>query len=186
MKKQIITIAGKPGSGKSTTAKMVASLLNYTRYSSGDFMRQIAKDRQLTLEEINHLAETDPSIDEEVDQYVRAQRDKERVVIDSRLAFYWIPESFKVYLDLDLNIAAERIYGNKSEERFATEQHASDMEAYAKQIESRLESEKRRYQKYYNLNPYDLSHFDLVIDTAEHTPDSVASFVVDSYKSWIV
>ncbi|MGZ6005361.1 MAG: nucleoside monophosphate kinase, partial [Candidatus Saccharimonadales bacterium] len=44
MKRQIITIAGRPGSGKSTTAKMVASKLSFEHFSSGDLFRAIAKE----------------------------------------------------------------------------------------------------------------------------------------------
>ncbi|PIW96975.1 hypothetical protein COZ82_02065, partial [Candidatus Kaiserbacteria bacterium CG_4_8_14_3_um_filter_38_9] len=39
-RKHIITISGRPGSGKSTTADKVAELLGYTRHSSGDMVRQ--------------------------------------------------------------------------------------------------------------------------------------------------
>ena len=34
--KHLITIAGKPGSGKTSTADRLAELLDYSRYSSGD------------------------------------------------------------------------------------------------------------------------------------------------------
>ncbi|MEZ4103369.1 MAG: nucleoside monophosphate kinase [Candidatus Paceibacterota bacterium] len=46
MKKQIITIAGKPGSGKSTTAKRLSGELNYAHFSSGDFFRQVGLDKR--------------------------------------------------------------------------------------------------------------------------------------------
>ena len=186
MKKQIITIAGKPGSGKSTTTKLVSSLLNYKNYSSGKFMREIAKKHKVTLNEISLMAEKDTTIDKDVDKYVRDLNSKDKIVVDSRLAFHWIPNSFKVYLDLDLEIAARRIYEHVNKERLSTEPLAESATAYEKQITERLESEKRRYLKYYNLNPYDLAHFDIVIDTAEHTPESIAKLIVDSYKSWMV
>ena len=40
-KKEIITINGSLGSGKSSTADLVAKELGFMRFSSGDFMRKI-------------------------------------------------------------------------------------------------------------------------------------------------
>jgi cytidylate kinase len=105
----IITISGKPGSGKSSTADKVAEILGYTRHSSGDMVRKILAGNKKTLEEYNEDAKTDHTLDAEVDEKLRALRDKEDIVVDSRLGFYWIPESFKVYLDLDIELATVRI-----------------------------------------------------------------------------
>jgi len=52
-RKHIITISGRPGSGKSTTADKVAELLGYTRHSSGDMVRQILFQNKMTLIEYN-------------------------------------------------------------------------------------------------------------------------------------
>ncbi len=56
-KKEIITICGSLGSGKSSTAKLVAQKLKYQHFSSGDFMRKIALERGITLNELNVQAE---------------------------------------------------------------------------------------------------------------------------------
>ena len=45
-----------------------------------------------------------------IDEVLREFREHKDIVIDSRLGFYWIPESFKVYLDLDIDVATARIY----------------------------------------------------------------------------
>ncbi len=68
MKKKIITIAGLPGSGKSSTAKGVAVALGYEHFSSGDLFRKIAAERGLTIEEINLVAEKQKEIDHQVDE----------------------------------------------------------------------------------------------------------------------
>ena len=54
-KKEIITIAGANGSGKSSTAKKLALQLKFKHFSSGDFMRQIARENNTTLEELAKL-----------------------------------------------------------------------------------------------------------------------------------
>jgi len=98
-KKHIITISGKPGSGKSSTADKVAELLGYSRYSSGDMVRNLLSREGLTLAEYNRQATDNHSLDDKIDQMLRGLRNKNDIVIDSRLGFYWLPESFKVYLD---------------------------------------------------------------------------------------
>jgi len=64
-----ITIAGKLGSGKSSTANKVASVLGYTRASTGDFMRKMAEEKGMTLQELSTSAESDPSFDIKLDDY---------------------------------------------------------------------------------------------------------------------
>src|SRR3989344_4557090 len=109
-KKSIITLAGKPGSGKSTTSKKLAERLGFERFSSGDLFRAIAKERAVDVLTINQTAETEKAIDLEVDEKLRQiGATKNNLVIDSRMAWHWMPYSFKVYLDLDILVAARRI-----------------------------------------------------------------------------
>lgn len=184
-KKHIITIAGKPGSGKSTTANKVAELLTFTRFSSGDLMREIAHGRGITLEEVNKLAENEPSIDHEVDTSLKRLGENDRIVIDSRLAFHWIPQSFKVYLDLDLDLAAARIFRDMNKQRVMSGEDAATVHEVLIQLHDRLASERRRYKTLYGIDPYDTSHFDLVIDTAQNNPYTVALKIFDAFNIWI-
>ena len=105
LKKEIIAITGTLGSGKSSTANLVAEKLGFQRFSSGDFMRKVALNRKISLNEFGRIAEIDESIDKSIDEEVRKVGEMEKIVIDSRLAFHWIPASFKVYLDLPPEIA---------------------------------------------------------------------------------
>ena len=109
-RRHIITISGKPGSGKSSTSDKVAELLNYSRHSSGEMVRKVISEKDMTLAEYNERAHTDHTLDTAVDEMLRSLRDKNDIVVDSRLGFYWMPESFKVYLDLDTEVATVRIY----------------------------------------------------------------------------
>jgi cytidylate kinase len=184
-KKHIITIAGKPGSGKSTTSKGIARTLAYQHFSSGDFFRSIGKERGFDVLATNLLAEQEKEIDELVDQKLRdlgASGDK--MVIDSRMAWHWMPYSFRVYLDLDLTLAAERILCNIDPERRAAEFISDDSSIYAKTLQDRLDSEAKRYMNLYNTNPYDTGHYDLVIDSGKYSIDEVQALIIDKYKEW--
>ncbi len=183
----IITLSGKPGSGKSSTADRVADMLGYSRYSTGDIVRAMIKRKKMTLSEFNAMAETDPSHDYELDEELRRMREQKDVVIDSRLGFYWIPESFKVYLDLDPEVAIARIYkdSNLNALRGATEQNEIGMDGVIDQVNARLSNERRRFKKLYNVNPYASLNFDLIIDTSRHSPQTVALTVFDMYNKWL-
>lgn len=184
MKKEIITIAGALGGGKSSTAKLVAKELGYKHFSSGDLFRQVAQERGVTIEQINKVAELEASIDHDVDERLRALGKEEELVIDSRLAYHWIPDSFKVYLDLDMGIAAERIFKQiQSEGRQS--QSANSIEELVERTKMRKEDERRRYQHLYQLDVTDLSPFDIILNTAEHDLNGIAQIVVEQYRKYL-
>ena len=183
----IIVISGKPGSGKSSTADKVAEMLGYTRYSSGDLVRKMLKSKKMTLEEYNDKALADHSLDEAIDVELRNQRDTKDLVVDSRLGFYWIPEAFKVYLDLNLDVATARIYkdATSNASRGVEQSMSIGIGEVQKHVRERLKNEQDRFQSLYGVDPYDTRHFDLVIDTSRHSPQTVALAVFDNYKKWL-
>lgn len=186
-KKHIITLSGKPGSGKSSTADKVAELLSYSRHSSGDIVRKVLKKEGMTLEQYNSLAMEKHELDGKIDSELRALRDRDDIVVDSRLGFYWIPESFKVYLELDIDVATVRIFkdvqSNASRSSVGTSR--SSLSTVSKQVRERMTNEQQRFKALYGVDPYDQKQFDLIIDTARHNPQSVAIAVFDVYKQWL-
>jgi len=186
-KRHIITISGKPGSGKSTTADCTAEILGYTRHSSGDLVRKYITENKMTLREYNKKAVEDHSLDQRIDQKLRDLREHNDIVIDSRLGFYWIPESFKVYLDLDLRIASERIFTDAEHNinRRSTGEQVDDLADAEILVKERMEQEQSRFQALYHVDPYKLEHFDLIIDTMGQSPKSVSLLVHDRYKHWL-
>lgn len=186
MKKEIITICGGLGSGKSSTAKKVAESLGFQHFSSGDFFRQVGVELGVSVNELNKMAETNPEIDYKTDQKLKDMKDSSKVVIDSRTAFHWIPESFKVYLELPPEIAKHRVISSLTENalRSQSEQVSSPEEAYSK-MTARLESEQKRYWDLYKINNRDLTQFDLVVDTNKNNLEEVVSIVITEYKKWL-
>jgi cytidylate kinase len=185
-KKHIITLAGKPGSGKSTTAKGLAQALQYQRFSSGDFFRGIGKERGIDVFQTNLMAESEKNIDELVDQKLRDLGEADdNMIIDSRMAWHWMPYSFRVYLDLDITTAAQRIFTTLEKARLEAEHIPDTAQEYAVQLQQRLDSEAKRYKNLYQVNPYDISNYDLVINTAEHDTEEVQKLILEAYKNWL-
>jgi cytidylate kinase len=87
-KKHIITLSGKPGSGKSSTADRIAEMLGYTRYSAGESVRDVVHKQKITLEEFNHQAESHADMDYKIDEALRKLREHSDIVIDSRPVSY--------------------------------------------------------------------------------------------------
>ena len=186
-KKHIITISGKPGSGKSSTADKVAELLGYTRHSSGDMVRSVLARNKMTLADYNNQATTNHDLDAQIDGELRDLREKEDIIVDSRLGFYWIPESFKVYLDLDLEVATVRIFKDAvtNSARSSVETNNQSLQVVAKQVRERMLNEQSRFRQMYGVDPYDKQHFDLIVDTSRNDPQSVAIAIFDHYKQWL-
>jgi CMP/dCMP kinase len=185
IKKQIITIAGKPGSGKSTAAKGVAERLNFEHFSSGDLFRDISKKHGMDVLQANLNAEKNVDIDYLVDEKLREiGSSKDSLVVDSRMAWHWMPYSFRVFLDLDVLVAAKRIVEEKNTERTSGENIPDNLQEYAEDLEERLESETRRYKKTYNVDPYEKSNFDLVVDTNTNNILEVIDIILTEYEKW--
>lgn len=186
MKKEIIAITGSLGSGKSSTSDLVAKKLGFKRFSAGDFFRKIGIDLGISLNEVSIRAETDPNIDKMTDNEVRNVGTMNKVVIDSRMAFHFIPEAFKVYLDLPPEIAKERILNSLKENALRRQsEDSSDSEEIYNKIVSRLESERKRYKKFYGINHVNKNNFDLVIDTNKNDLNQVVDTIVSEYRKWI-
>ncbi len=184
-KKHIITLAGKPGSGKSATSKLIAKQLDYDHFSSGDLFRMLGEERGMDVLHANLNAEQNVEIDHLVDQKLRdigATQDK--LVVDSRTAWHWMPQSFKVFLELNLDVAAKRITANMDAERMESEKIPNDTHEYAVMLQERLDSEARRYQSLYQINPYDTSNYDFVVDTDVNSLEQVTELIREAYKKW--
>lgn len=189
-KKHIITIAGNLGSGKSSTAKMIASMLGYKHFSTGDFFRSIANERGVSTVELNKLAETDLSVDKEVDdRSTKIGQTENYVVLDSRLGFYFIPDSFKVFLKLDPSIASLRILEDKKNNANRHIEATGDFdtkENIFNSISERLTLEKNRYKELYGIDDNtSYVHFDLIIDTEKIPLEEVSKKIIEEYNNWL-
>lgn len=113
-----ISLAGDLGSGKSTVGKILSRKLGAEVYSTGTIQRQIATEMGMTTLQLNQYMETHPEIDGKIDDGLRALEHSEKnLIIDSRMAWHFVPSSFSVYMAADPFVSAERILkaGRESE-----------------------------------------------------------------------
>jgi cytidylate kinase len=172
----IISISGRPGSGKSAVGKRLATRLGLDHVSAGDFMREMAEERGVSILELSRSAEHDIGIDREIDARTsRLGETRDGFVMDARLAWHFLPSSLRVFLDVRPEIAAQRIFGAGRSE----ESENVDIDATRSAIERRTTSERLRYQQYYGIDYLDPSQFDLIVDTSDLGIDEVVDVIVE-------
>jgi cytidylate kinase len=175
-----ITITGDLGSGKSAVSRLLSDALGYAVVSTGSIQRTLAAERGLTTLELNRYTEEHPEIDDLIDNAIRRFADiAEAHILDSRLAWFFLPASFKVYLTVDPAVAADRILGDAARGR--TEAYAT-REAAMADLTERKRRENERFLAYYGADCTDLSRFDLVFDTSRCTPAEVAAHILSAYR----
>lgn len=175
-----ITISGSLGSGKST----VCNSLNergFELVSAGQIFRKTAERMNITINELNRLAEEDDSYDRKVDISIREKGClAEFTIFDSRMAWYFVPNSFKVFLYLDADIAADRVFNG--DKRVA--ENYKNVEEAKESLVLRASREKKRYEELYQVDIFDMSNYDLVVDVAGKTPSDVIDEIMAGYESY--
>lgn len=176
MNKSKITLYWPEGSGKSTTAKLLAEKLWYELQSSGAMMRACAQDHGMDIYEFGEYIKNHPEVDHEIDQRIVSYgQNTDGFVFESRLAWHWIPDSFKVILTWDETVFMERI---------ASREWLSVSEATRK-TNSRNAANAERYANLYPHIPFPPQEhiFDLAIDTTLIAPDEVVSKILSHIES---
>lgn len=185
----IITISGDPGSGKSTVAMIITDKFAGERIYAGRIFREMAQQQGMSLEEFLQYTEAHPEIHRQVDQQIRDEarkidQDGRMAVVEGRVQFHFMPESFKIFLAVSLDEAARRILqdlGDPQARRSRNENSVSSVEEMKEKIKKRIITDQERYSRLYQINILDQSKFDLVIDTTSLTPEQVVQVILDNF-----
>jgi len=171
-----ITISGTPGSGKSTVGRLLSEKIGLKYVYSGDLFRKTAKKYNMSLEEFGSYCETHKEVDKELDDYQLEILRNGNVIVEGRIAG-WIAHrnnipALKVILDADIETRVGRIVNRES----------GDVEKRKQEMLNREKNEALRYKNYYNIDLKDDSIYDLVIDSADKTPDEILDIITKKIK----
>jgi len=169
----IITISGAPGTGTSTLARSLAAELGLRWINSGDLFRKIASERNLSVKDMNRLAEKGPEIDYLIDDAQKTLAKDGSGIFEGRLSGHLLSADLKVLLKTDLRTRAERI--SKRESKL--------LEDAMQETRIREESEARRYKMYYNIDINDFSDYDLVVDTGRFNEAGTLAVVLAAVRA---
>jgi len=174
----IISLGGSPGSGKSSLAQKLADSLNYSYYDMGALRRHMALEQGITLAELNKQGETNPESDLIVDKYQENLGKKsDNFVVTGRTSWHFIPHSLKIFLAVDIAEGARRIMADHN--HHSQGESFSSLEETITALKQREESDKLRYQKYFNINVYDKNNYDWYFDTTHLNKEEVFNAVWD-------
>ncbi len=178
----LITMWWKAWSGKGTVSKLLAKELGYGIVSIGDMKRKLAAEMWINIIEFNKMwddPEKSAEFDLKYEEYQKNLKLTDNIILDSRLGFYAQPRAFKILLDVDEEVAGERIFkAERDTDKHATKKHAVD------EVKERNSSDETRYMKLYNVDLWNPNNYNLVIDTSERTPEEVLQIILDEFKSY--
>ena len=176
-----ITLSGELGSGKSTVANYLISKMPFKIVSAGLLFRQLAAKHGMSAKEFNEFFENDPKYDHYVDDTMaELGRTDEKIIFDSRMAWHFVPSSFKIYLYVDVDTATERIFNDTGR----VSESYTDKTTARKEIMERRQSELLRYQNFYHCNLDDYNNYDLIVDTSHASRDEVNELIYNSFKAF--
>ena len=148
----------------------------------------MAKKQSLTLAEYNRLGEKDPITDSKVDKYQKKLgKTKDNFIIEGRTSWYFIPHSLKIYLSVDKQEGAKRIFKELKKENSRNEdKNLKTVVDVLKSQHEREKSDKKRYRKYYQIDVYDKKNYDFVLDTTNLNKKQVFTELYDFVKSQLI
>lgn len=198
-KNRIITISGEPASGKGTTVRALKEKFQQEGYnvyviSVGDMFREVSVEEfkkehpeieNPTIEQVNNdkeFTQKRAEIDRNIDSYIAKKgleinsihRPNDVYIIDSRLAFSNVPDSFAIRLTVDPNIAGRRVFGDDSR---GTEDEYESIEEATESTRKRTRGEVERYKERYGVDLTDKNNYDLVIDTSYSTTEDILNVI---------
>jgi predicted cytidylate kinase len=175
----IISVSGLHGTGKSEIAKLIADRLGILYYSTGQMFRDLAKEKNMTLEEYTNYVEYHPDIDKELDNKVVNIAKKGNIIIDSQLSGYILKSiaDFRIHLTCPLELRVKRM----------SERDQTSFEEKLKETTLREKSELERFKKLYNIDLSDKNSinesFDLVINTENLSIEEVLDKILSEVKN---
>lgn len=171
-------ISGEIGSGKTSVAKLLGHASGREVVHAGSILREAAAALGVTVLEANSIAEQDEDLDLAIDEILlKFGRSNSSLIFDSRMAWYILPSAFKVHLIVNPDVAAQRLVIGRASE---VERYRS-LEEARRCAEQRYQSERRRFDRRYGVDMALLSNYDLVVDTSDAEPNSVA---VEIQAAW--
>lgn len=180
-----IALAGAPGSGKSTVGKLLSQHFKLPYFSCGQKRGELALKLGLTIDEVNNLAKSDHTLEFALDDWLKEQgQNLVPGVYDGLMAWHFLPQSFKLQLTVNPQIAADRIFTSRknSSDRPDEPDYQSPANTQAT-IVARHQANRDRLQKLYGVDIDNPANFDLVVNTSDKTPEEILQIILNKLNS---
>jgi cytidylate kinase len=166
----IITISGLAGSGTTTASKILSEKTEIPYISAGDIFRQMAAERNMDILEFSEFAEENEDIDIEIDKrQSQIARESDNLIIEGRLSAYFVENAdLRLWFIAPLDTRTERI----------SQRESKPFDIVKEEIIKRSESEAKRYKEIHDIDIENMDVYDLVINTGNFHPDSIANIIL--------
>ena len=206
IRNKIITISGEPRSGKSTVVKEIVKKYQELGFcvhviETGKLFREISQkeylkmypDRidtnQADIQDDATFAKKRTEIDAAIDGMIAElgesinseEKPNDVYIIDSRLAWHNIPDSYAIRLTVDERIAGERAFKDKSK---GSQDSYDTVEDATEKTKQRKLGEVRRYKQRYGVDLTDPKNYDLIVDTSYSNSVELASIIINGEESY--
>ncbi|MBR3686047.1 MAG: cytidylate kinase family protein [Clostridia bacterium] len=179
----LMSITGKLGSGKSTVCSILKEKYGFEIFSTGTINREYARRLGITTLELNERLKSDPALDKEIDGTVTKlsiEKKDEKLVFDSRMAWHFAKDTFKIFLTIDPMEAATRVMKDQR----GAEEHYDSVEDACQGLVKRGNVERERFIQIYGVDYFDHNNFNLVVDTTSRTPEEIVGIIIENYESY--
>jgi cytidylate kinase len=136
----------------------------------------------ITPLELNIRMKQDRSLDDRLDSTVtRLSRERadDKLIFDSRMAWHFASNVFKIFVTVDPMTAAERVMANPRPE----EPYESVEDACTGLIE-RSRVEQARFLDMYGVDYYDFKNHNLVVDSTRRTPEEIVEIIWEAFLAY--
>lgn len=179
----IITIAGKPCTGKSTMAEIFVEKYNFERIYAGKIFKEEAKKLGvdiLDLAKSEKVYEIDKRVDDYLENLYKTRLD-ENLLIESRTSWSFMPKAFNVFIDLPDDVMAERLFNSDR----SVQEKGETIEQAKVKVTERYYADVERYKKLYNIDCDNLANYNFVIDNSHLTPEQTADEIYKAYLKFV-
>lgn len=206
IRNKIITISGEPASGKSTVVQKLKEKYEKMGYKvhiviTGHIFRDRVKKEYLKMypdrtdanladiQEDETFAEKIKEIDTAIDEMVAKmgkeinseERPNDVYIIDSRLAWHNIPESYAVRLTVNEKIAGQRVFNDQTR---GSEDSYDTVEESIEKTRQRKLGEIERYRTIYGVDLSNTNNYNLIVDTSYSNTEELADIIIEGEKAY--
>ena len=180
MRNTKITLSGSVGSGKSTIGKLLSESLDAEFISVGNLSRKKAESMGMDIDQFQLYLKANPQMDKEMDKYIADEMNKRSgFILDYRLGFHFINDSFNVLLKVSPELELKRISNRTGNNEFY---EGLNLEQKIAKMNARNFNMQARFMELYDVDFLNEGNYHLVLVTDNLKPEEIGTEIIKQYN----